>query len=242
VVVVFNENTIFALFNNIKMSYTQNDQLSELTSSMGKTGDFIQENKKSLLVIGGTIIGLVLLFFAYQKFYLAPRETQAVDQMYKAQKYWEEKNWDKAIKGDGNFPGFEQIVEKYDNTKSANLAYYYLGIAYLNKGEYAKAAESLTNYSGSDPIIAPVALGTAGDAYVELKQYDNAVTFYKKAVSKGDNLFSAPIYLKKLGLVYEEQKDFKSAVDAYTKIKNDYPESSLASTIEMYIARAEGKL
>ncbi len=224
------------------MTNTEHDQPSNLSSSMGKTGDFIQENKKSLIVIGATIVGLIILFFAYQQFYLAPRETEAVNQMYKAQQYWEQKNWDKAIKGDGNFPGFEKIIEDYDNTKSANLAYYYVGIAYLNKGEYQKAAESLTQYNGSDPIIAPEALGGAGDAYVELKNYDQAITFYKKAVSKGDNLFAAPIYLKKLGLVYEEQKDFKSAVDTYKKIKNDYPESAAASTIEMYIARAEGKL
>lgn len=224
------------------MSNTQKDQLTDLTGSMGKTGDFIQENKKSLLVIGVTIVGLVVLFFAYQKLYLAPREVEAVNQMFKAQQYWEQKNWDKAIKGDGNFPGFEKIIEDYDNTKSANLAYYYVGIAYLNKGEYQKAAESLTNYNGSDAIIAPEALGAAGDAYVELKDYDQAIVFYKKASSKGDNLFAAPIYLKKLGLVYEEQKDYKSAVDTYTKIKTDYPESAVASTIDMYIARAQGKL
>ncbi|MBK0382032.1 tetratricopeptide repeat protein [Pedobacter sp. SD-b] len=224
------------------MSKTQIDQPSPLSNSMSRTSFFIEENKKSLLVIGCTIIGLVLLYFAYQKFYLAPRETEAVNQMFKAQQYWEQKDWDKAIKGDGNFPGFEKIIDEYDNTKSANLAYYYLGIAYLNKGEYQKAAENLTKYSGSDPIIAPEALGAAGDAYVELKNYDNAITFYKKAVSKGDNLFAAPIYLKKLGLVYEEQKDFKSAVDTYTKIKSDYPESATATNIDMYIARAEGKL
>ncbi len=224
------------------MSKTEIEQPSPLSTSMNKTSFFIQENKKSLLVIGGTVIGLILLFFAYQKFYLAPRETEAVNQMFKAQQYWEQKDWDKAIKGDGNFPGFEKIISEYDNTKSANLAYYYLGIAYLNKGEYQKAAENLTNYSGSDPILAPEALGAAGDAYVELKNYDDAITFYKKAASKGDNLFAAPIYLKKLGLVYEEQKDFKSAVDTYAKIKSDYPESATATNIDMYIARAEGKL
>ncbi len=224
------------------MSDKQNDQLAQLTGEWGKTGAFIQENRKSLMVIGATVVGLILLFFAYQKFYLAPRETEAVDQMFRAQQYWEQKNWDKAIKGDGNFPGFEKIVEDYDNTKSANLGYYYLGIAYLNKGEYQKAAENLTKYSGSDPILAPEALGAAGDAYVELKNYDEAIVFYQKAVSKGDNLFAAPIYLKKLGLVYEEQKDFKSAVESYSKIKSDYPESATASTIDMYIARAEGKL
>lgn len=224
------------------MSNTQKDQSSGVTFSMDRASDFIQENKKSLIVIVATVVGLVVLFFAYQKLYLAPRETEAVNQMFKAQHYWEEKDWDKAIKGDGNFPGFEKIIEDYDNTKSANLAYYYVGIAYLNKGEYQKAAESLTKYNGSDAIIAPEALGAAGDAYVELKDYGQAITFYKKASAKGDNVFAAPIYLKKLGLVYEEQKDFKSAVDTYKKIKSDYPESQIASTIDMYIARAEGKL
>lgn len=224
------------------MSNTEKEQSSSTALSIDKASYFIQENKKSLIVIVATIIGLAVLYFAYQMLYLAPRETEAVNQMYKAQSYWEQKDWDKAIKGDGNFPGFEKIVEEYDNTKSANLAYYYLGIAYLNKGEYQKAAENLTNYNGSDVIIAPEALGAAGDAYVELKDYDKAITFYKKASSKGDNLFAAPIYLKKLGLVYEEQKDYKSAVDTYTKIKTNYPESVTASTIDMYIARAQGKL
>ena len=224
------------------MSNTQTEQSTQVgTPNLGQTGNFIQENRKSLLVIGGAIVVLILLFFAYQKLYLAPRETEAVDQMYKAQQYWEAKEWDKAIKGDGNFPGFEKIVDEYANTKSANIAYYYLGIAYLNKGEYQKAADNLVNYSGSDAVVAPLALGSAGDAYVELKQYDDAINYYKKAISKGDNEFAAPIYLKKLGLVYEEQKDFKSAIDAYNKIKTDYPQSQVASNIDMYIARAEGK-
>ena len=72
-VVVFNENTIFALFNKFKMSEKQNKQQSELAVEFGKTGAFIQENKKSLLVIASTVLGLLVLFFAYQKFYLAPR-------------------------------------------------------------------------------------------------------------------------------------------------------------------------
>lgn len=223
------------------MSNTQFEQKPEVVSSLGKTGNFVQENSKSLMIIGGAIVGLILLFFAYQKFYLAPRETEAINQMYKAQQYWENKEWDKSIKGDGNYPGFEKILADYDNTKSANIAYYYLGIAYLNKGEYQKAAESLINYNGSDAIIAPLALGGAGDAYTELKQYDDAINYYKKAISKGDNLFAAPMYLKKLGLIYEEQNDIKSALEAYQKIKSNYPESPTASNIDAYIARAEAK-
>jgi len=209
---------------------------------MQKAGSFIEENKKSLSVILATILGLIILYFAYQKLYLAPREIEAANQMYKAQQYWEQKSWDKAIKGDGNFPGFEKIISDYANTKSANLAFYYIGIAYLNKGEYQKAVENLSNYNGNDAIVAPLALGGAGDAYVELKDFDKAITYFKKAADKGNNLFAAPIYLKKLGLVYEEKNDFKSALGAYKKIKTDYPESTESSTIDMYIARAEGKL
>ncbi len=225
------------------MADIKTDKLPVTNSALDKASNFIEENKKSLAVIVSTVLGLVILFFAYQKFYLAPRETEAANQMYKAQNYWEQKNWDKAIKGDGSgFPGFEKIISEYANTKSANLAYYYIGIAYLNKGEYQKAAENLTNYSGNDAIIAPLALGGAGDAYVELKDYDKAITFFKKAADKGNNLFAAPVYLKKLGLVYEEKNEIQSAIDAYTKIKTDYPESTENTTIDMYIARAEGKL
>ena len=93
------------------MSNTGNNQSSNFTSPMGKTGDFIQENKKSLIVIAATIVGLVVLFFAYQKFYLAPRETEAINQMYKAQAYWEQKDWDKAK---NDTIGLQQF---YENTK-----------------------------------------------------------------------------------------------------------------------------
>ncbi len=224
------------------MADLQIEKLPTITT-LEKVSNFINENKKSLIVIIATVFGLAILFFAYQKLYLAPREIEAASQIYKAQTYWEQKNWDKAIKGDGSgFQGFEKIISEYPNTKSANLAYYYIGIAYLNKGEYQKAAENLTNYSGNDAIIAPLALGGAGDAYVELKDYDKAITFFKKAADKSNNLFAAPVYLKKLGLVYEEINDFSSAVEAYKKIKTDFPESTESATIDMYIARAEGKL
>ncbi len=224
------------------MSNNQKDKVAEPVKQLDKTGNFVQENSKSLIIIGGAVIALILLFFGYQRFYLAPRETQAIDQMYKAQNYFEQKDWDKAIKGDGNFPGFEQIIEDYDNTKSANLAYYYLGVAYLNKGEYQKAIDNLTNYSGNDKIVAPNAFGLTGDAYVELKSYDKAITYYKKAIDKGKNQFISAVYLKKLGLVYEEKKDFKLASETYGKIKKDYPQSTEAGTIDMYIARSEAKL
>jgi tetratricopeptide (TPR) repeat protein len=162
--------------------------------------------------------------------------------MYVAQEFWAKKDWDKAIKGDAGYPGFEKIVADYSNTKAANLAYFYLGVAYLNKGEYRKAIDDFDAYRGDDSMIAAEAYGNTADAYVELKDYDKAVTYFKKAVDKSKNQFLSPLYLKKLGLTYEAQNDFKSADDTYKSIKSDYPESPESQNVDEYIARVEAKL
>ncbi|WP_069660208.1 tetratricopeptide repeat protein [Arcticibacter eurypsychrophilus] len=207
-------------------------------------GHFVQENKKSLAVIGGAIVALILLYIGYQQFYLAPRAETAANEMFKAEEYVAVDSLaDRAIKGDGSYPGFETIADEYSSTKSANLANAYLGGLYLQKGEFEKAIDALGNYSSTGSIVIdPLVLGMLGDAYSELKEYDKSITYYKKAASKSDNTFTSPLFLKKLGLVYEEQKEFKSAADTYKKIKENYPTSIEASVIDTYIARAEARL
>ncbi|UEG52788.1 tetratricopeptide repeat protein [Mucilaginibacter daejeonensis] len=205
------------------------------------TGGFVMENQKSLLFIGAAIVALIAIYIAYQKLYLAPREVEAANQMHVAQGYWDKKEWDKALKGDASYPGFEKIMADYSNTKAANLAYYYAGVAYLNKGEFGKAIENLNNFRSDDNMVAAEALGSVGDAYVELKKYDEAESSFKKAVDKANNKFLSPFYLKKLGLVQEALKDYAGAAESYNKIKSDYPASAEAQSIDAYIGRVEAK-
>lgn len=207
----------------------------------GQTDSFVKENQKSLLFISAAILALIVIYVVYQKAYLAPREIEATNQMHVAQDYWDKKDWDKAIKGDAGYPGFEKIISNYSNTKAANLAYYYLGVAYLNKGDYAKAITNLTSYRGDDYMIAAEALGSTGDAYVQQKNYDKAETYFKKAADKAQNDFLSPFYLKKLGLVYEAENKPSDALDTYKKIKSNYPSSTEAQNIDAYIGRLEAK-
>ena len=225
------------------MAKNQNDTVAH-GSELRNSGNFVQENRKSLAVIGGAIVALVLLYIGYQKFYLAPRAEKAANEMFKAEEYLTTDSLaDRAIKGDGSYPGFEKIAEEYSNTKSANLANAYLGGLYLQKGEFQKAIDALGNYSATgSPVIDPLVLGMTGDAYSELKDYGKAASYYKKASDKNDNSFTSALFLRKLGLVYEEQKDLKSALDAYKKIKEKYPQSYEASLVDAYIARVEAKL
>ncbi len=225
------------------MTTNQNDTASN-TEKLMKTESFLLENKKSLAIIGGAIVALILLYFGYQNFYLAPRAEKAVNEMFRAEEYAAiDSLADKAIKGDGSYPGFEKIAAEYSSTKSANIANAYLGGLYLQKGEFQKAVDALGNYSSTgSPIIDPLVLGMLGDAYSELKEYDQAVTYYKKAAEKAANSFTTPLFLKKLGLVYEEQKEYDSALEAYQRIKSEYPYSGEASTVDTYIARTEARL
>ncbi|RAJ30480.1 tetratricopeptide repeat protein [Pedobacter cryoconitis] len=211
-----------------------------------KKGSFLEENSKSLLFIAAAVIVLVIIYFWYQNVYLKGRAEEASAKMYKAEQYvGVDSLANKAITGDAGYPGFEKIAEEYNNTKSANLANLYLGGIYLRKGEYKKATEVLGKYSETgSPVADPLALGMLGDAYSELKDYSQAITYYKKAADKSSNKFTSPLFLKKLGLVYESQKDYKNAEDAYNKIKNEFPASQEAAMIDEYIARvtaAQGK-
>jgi tetratricopeptide (TPR) repeat protein len=87
-----------------------------------------------------------------------------------------------------------------------------------------------------------MALGAIGDAYSQLKQYDEAASYDMKAAAKDDNKFTAPRYYKKAGLVYEELKKYQDAVNAYQTVKDKFPNTYEFNKIDAYIQRAQAKL
>src|SRR5687767_3810664 len=93
-----------------------------------------EKNKKIIngVVTAALIIGVGV--FAYFRLYLAPRETKASSKMFYAQQYFAADSLERALKGDGQHPGFVKIIKDYSGTKSANLARYYAGISYLRTG------------------------------------------------------------------------------------------------------------
>ena len=204
-----------------------------------KTENFIDNNKKRISLVFLAIIVVVGGYMAYKKLVIAPMEIEAQSAMFMAEKYFEQDSLQLAINGDGQNYGFIDIVEEYSGTKSANLAHYYLGICYRNTGEYEYAIDELKSFSSDDIMISAVAIGAIGDCYMELNDVDNAISYYEKAASHNENSLTSPIYLFKAGLAYEDVQDFAAAEKKYLAIKENYPDSREAQTIEKYIARVE---
>jgi tetratricopeptide (TPR) repeat protein len=88
-------------------------------------------------------------------------------------------------------------------------------------------------------MIAPMARGCIGDAYMQLGNIDKAASYYMKAADYTDNDFTTPLHLKKAALAYEKLEKYDDALKNYERIKTDYFKSFEQRDIDKYIARAK---
>ncbi len=198
--------------------------------------------KHQLQVLG--ILAIVVLgfggLFAYNSLYKIPRNARGMEQMFQAQFQFERDSFALALDNPGGgYDGFLDIIDNYGGTKAANLASYYSGISYLHLGRYEAAKDYLESFKPSGDVTPIMKYGALGDVYSELGDMDKALSMYEKACSSGENDYLTPYYLKKLGLLYEHQGNTEKSYAAFTKIKDNYPDISIARDIDKYIMRVK---
>jgi len=215
------------------------ERIVAVEEAFSKTEQFVEKHQQIILIVVGVIVVIVLGFFGFRKFYLAPKEKDAQAQMFMAEKYFEQDSLKKALNGDGQYLGFLAIIDEFGMTKSANLAHYYAGICYLKLGQYDQALEQLDDFSSDDQLVAPMARGAMGDANMELKRIDKAVDLYLEAAGMRTNELTTPLFLMKAGMAYEELGNYEKALGLYKRIKEEFPRSNEGREIDKYIAYAE---
>ena len=185
-----------------------------------------------VLAIGGV--------FAYNNFYIQPKQVEAVDQMAQAQLQFSRDSFALALTNPGGgYAGFLDIADTYKGTKAGNLANYYAGICYLHLGEYAGALDYLNDFKPAGDVLPIMKFGAMADAFAELQDLEKAMKYYEKAVAQGGNDFLVSYYLKKVGLLHENNGETDQALKAYSKIKSDFPDSPISNDIDKYISRVE---
>lgn len=216
------------------------ENIDDLGINVSKVEETFEKNKTK--IIGGVAVVAVAIvgFWAYNQFVVKPKEEKARESFWRAENaLLVDNDFEKAVKGDstGTFIGLEKFVEKYGNTTSGNIAYYDLGTAYLNLGEFQKAIDAFAKFSSDDEMLSSIALGASGDAYLELSKTEDAAKYYMLAANNSDNFLSGAIYLKKAGFAYEMLSQNDKALAAYETIVEKYPNSTEAREVKKEIAR-----
>ena len=213
------------------------ENLQEVENALTSAERFFEANSKIITMIFGGAVVIALLFLVTHRFYSLPREAKAKEQIFAAEQYFEKDSFNLALNGDGNFPGFLDIINDYGRTSAGNLARYYAGVSNLHLGKYKEAINFLEDFKTKDLLLRPVALGATADAYSELGNKEKAVSLYLKAAETNPNAFTSPVYYLKAGILYEAIGTKDKALEAYKAIKEKYADSEQGRSIDKYIAR-----
>jgi len=218
------------------------ERLEAVEEALTRTERILEKHQKNILTGIAVVIIIVLGYFSFQKYYLEPMENEAAEQMWMAEKYFGLDSLQMALDGDGNYDGFLDIIDEYGITKAANLSKYYSGVCYLRLGEYENAIDYLSQFKSSDQVLAPMALGAIGDAYMELDETSKAASYYLDAANKEENAFTAPVFIQKAAWAYELLENYDKALQLQNRLRNDFPNSAEGREAEKYIAFLKAKI
>jgi predicted negative regulator of RcsB-dependent stress response len=183
--------------------------LEAVEGALTRTEMWFERNSKQITIVVGIIVLVVLGYFGYVKFIQDPKEKEAQEAMFVAERYFEQSEYQKALDGDEKDAGFSEIVDKYGSTKPGKLAAYYAGICCLNLGEYEQAITYLKKYNVKDAFFYTFKEGLLGDAYLELGDMPKAMAQYKKAAEMNPNDVKTRTFLFKLGQCNEMESNFQ---------------------------------
>jgi tetratricopeptide (TPR) repeat protein len=226
---------------------TTAEVFSTLDQSASRTEEWVAKNQNYILGVIGVIAVGVLGYLAYNQFVQKPKEADATNELLYPQRYFEQALNNATAKdslfmialdgADGKY-GFLDIISEYPGTKASNLANYSAGMAYLNMQKYQEAIDHLEDFSSDDAVLGPLAKGGIGDAFMQLGQPEDALGYYEKALNLSQNQFTTPMFLYKAGLTALELKQKDKALQYFQRIKNDFPTSDEARSIDAFIGMA----
>jgi len=236
-------------YDKIEENSTTAEVFNTLDEGASKTEEWVAANQKYILGGVGIIAIVILGYLGFQKFYQGPKEEEAANEMFKAQEYFDNAvNGNSTVRdslytlalngGEGKY-GFLEIIENYGSTDAGNLANYYAGFSYLNMNKYQEAINYLDKFKSDDEMLAPLALGGIGDAFSQLDQVDEALTYYEKAAKLKSNNYTTPKFLLKAAITAIALNKPEVALPYLEQIKEEFPKSVEANQVDVHLGKAQ---
>lgn len=138
--------------------------------------------------------------------------------------YVVERKWDQVIEESG-------LALSNIFYKTPEFAYFNMGWAYYNKGDYPKALESFKKAVEANPNYS-MAYYDMGLTYEKLNKVKDSIDAYRKAVENSPDYADAHF---SLGLALVKQKDKAAALKEFEKVIEIAPESDKAKSAREYI-------
>ena len=227
---------------------TTAEVFNTLDTSASRTEQWVARNQTYILGVIGIIAVGVLGYLGYQRFIQEPREASADRELFFPMQYFTQAQQDEtladslytlALNGAEGKYGLLDIIDEYSGTRAANLARYASGISYLHLDQYQEAISYLEDYKSDDDILGAIGLGAIGDAFMELGQTGEALSYYEKALEHEPNDFTTPLYLQKAGVASLALGQPEKAGAYFSRIKEEFPDSPQATGIDAFIGLSQ---
>jgi len=201
------------------------------------TERFLEKNSKMLMIVFGALVAAVLGYFAYQQFYVEPRNEEATLSYLQAQKNLADGKDDLALGGKSAAnPGYLGTYNDYSGTKVGKLSAYNAGLLKFKDGKYQESYDLLDKFSSDNKVLMALKYGAMADCQANLNRNDEALSLLDKATSASDDPYTSYYFTRKAGLVAlalkknAEAKKYFSTIDEKYQ---DYDNGMSDSYIEM---------
>lgn len=229
---------------------TTAEVFATLDEGANKAEEWVEKNQKTILTVVVGILVLALLYLGYTRLIAEPNEREALNELSAAQESFttaiettnlsvKDSLYTVALEGKNGKYGLLEIASNYKGTKAGNLANYYSGMSYLATKDYSKAISYLQDFSADDMMLAPLAKGAIGDAFMQLGQPEDALGEYEKAIKLSANDFTAPRFLFKAGIIAIDTGDYSKAVKYLTRVKEEFSDSEYKNQVDLYLGKAQ---
>jgi predicted negative regulator of RcsB-dependent stress response len=137
---------------------------------------------------------------------------------------------------------YQKILDSYPKTKTAGIAAYYLGNAYLDLKNFDKAIDSyqkaLTSISLGEMMRGVIHL-RLGYAYLSKNEGEKALSEFAQ-VAKNPLTRNQDLASLEIGRIYENQGKKSEALSEYESLIKSYPSSPLVGDVTSRISELKG--
>lgn len=233
---------------NVKVA--ANTGNAEVDEVLDKARDFWERFSKPIIYVSTALILIFGGWWAYNNFYKIPRQEKANEMIFPAERLFDKMAQDGSynkdsvnivLNGDANkgITGLTKVISSYGSTPAGSRAKIKAARCYLFNKDFNNALKYLKDVpSLKSTQVQSTVYSMMGDAYGELKQFDQAYDYYQKAAGVNDkDDFESSQALLKAGKTAEQLGKTDDAINIYKKIRDNYPTSTAAAEMDKDLAR-----